>query len=271
VLRLHVPRRLHVRERHVLLKRMQVFASIFCYPIAKFVADPEAFIQQEIAAGEQAEWPCFRTLARLRKLVGPLQLLTDRATLIAKARSRAAHTFLRRSEADVWVTIDDDIEASEEDLKLLLSALRDDDTAIVIGPCAMRDDMRLNIVAEQRKIRTTADGTRLLEVTSGGAALVGYKRAAIETMAGRFPELWYVNAPDDIGIALFLEVVDDHHWIGEDMKFCGRARASGVRIESLVDTAIVHAGVPAKIDDEWLKSPEATTSDSIRPPALETI
>lgn len=244
---------------------MQVFASVFCYPISKFVADPDAFIQQEIAAGEQAEWPCFRTLARLRKLTGPLQLLADRATLIAKGRSRAAHTFLRRSDADVWITCDDDIEASEDDLKLLLSALRDPDSAIVIGPCAMRDDLRLNIVAERRALRTTSEGTRLLEVTAGGAALVGYKRSAIETMAGRFPELWYVNAPDDMGIGLFLESIKDHHWTGEDMTFCARALQAGVRLESLVDTGITHAGVPAKIDDGWLTAPEALTSTKLAP------
>jgi hypothetical protein len=247
---------------------MQVFVSIFCYSFSKLVADPDAFIHAEIKAEEGAEWPCFRTLARLRQLVGPLQLMTDRATLIAKGRSRAAHTFLRASEADVWITIDDDIEATTADLALLLGALRDPATQIVIAPCAMRTDLRLNIVTNDRVLRETSEGVRLLEIDAGGAALVGYKRSALEAMAGRFPDLWYVNAPDDIGIGLFLETIRDHHWIGEDMQFCARAREAGVRIESLVDTAIVHAGVPATVNAEWLGAPHADTSTTRGRPEL---
>lgn len=250
---------------------MDLFVSIFCYSFSKLVADPDAFIRQEVAAGEQAEWPAFRTLGRLRKLVGPLHLLTDRATLIAKGRSRAAHSFIRGSDAAVWVTIDDDIEADFKDLELLLGAMRDPASEIVIAPCAMRNDMRLNIVTQDRSVRTTQDGVRLLEVDAGGAALVGYKRGAIESMAGHFPELWYANAPDDIGIGLFLETIEQHHWMGEDMQFCARARAAGVRLESLIDTAILHAGVPATISTEWLDAPSASTSTTrARPPLPPT-
>src|SRR5690349_2931108 len=227
---------------------MSVFVSVFCYAISKFAEDPDAFIRREIDAGEGAEWPCFRTLARLRKLAGPLALLIDRATLIPKARSRAAYKFLRSSDADLWVTIDDDIEADEKDLGLLLAAARDPESDIVIAPCAMRGDSRLNIVADRRDVRTTADGVRLLQVSAGGAALVAYKRAPLEALANAYPELWYINAADDIGIGLFLEDIREHHWIGEDMNFCARARKTGTRLEALLDTAILHAGVPATIN-----------------------
>jgi hypothetical protein len=242
---------------------MDVFCSIFCYSISKLTTDPDAFIRSEVEAGEKAEWPAFRTLGRLRKLVGrPLQLMTDRGTLIAKARSRALHTFLRNSDADVWITIDDDIEAHFSDLKLLLGAMRDPEAQIVIAPCAMRADLRLNIVTDGRSMRETAEGVRLLKVLAGGAALVGYKRAALEAMAAHYPELWYCNAPDDIGIGLFLETIRDNHWMGEDMQFCARARQAGVRLESLVDTAVWHAGVPATVSPEWLDAPNADTSTS---------
>jgi hypothetical protein len=239
---------------------MNFFVSIFCYSFSKLVADPEAFIKEEVERGESAEWPAFRTLYRLRKLVGPMVFRTDRATLIAKARSRMTHSFLRDSDADVWVTIDDDIEANANDLKLMIGALRDPSSEVVIAPCAMRLDLRLNIWTDDRKIRETSDGVRLLEITGGGAALVGYKRKPLERMAAAYPELWYCNAPDDIGIGLFLETIRDHRWSGEDFEFCRRARGCGVRLESLVDTAILHAGVPAYVNPEWLEAPSADTS-----------
>lgn len=242
---------------------MSVYVSIFAYPIGKTYAEPEAFVKQEIEAGEKAEWPCFRTLARLQALERDIQLSVDTSTLITKARSRAAGIF-HRSERAVWVSIDDDVEASTRDLELLLTAARDPLSNIIVAPCCLRGRDVLNIAADKRSIRDNP--VRLLECESAGLALAAITHEAIVTLGDAFPRLWWTNSElgqVDSGLGVFLETVEGHHWYGEDFAFCKRARAAHLHIEALCDSEVTHAGRAARISQEWLESPEATTSSGL--------
>jgi GT2 family glycosyltransferase len=242
-----------------------LYVSIFCYVISKSVEDPSAFVVEEIDRGERAEWPCFRTLARARRAFGEMVVAVDHSSLIAKARSRAAGKFWD-SHCDVWLTIDDDIDASEQDLRALVGAVRDG-ADVVLAPCVLRDGSTINVATDERRVRTTKHGTRLVEVAAGGLALAALSHKAIGKMAEWYSELRWRN-PDtnDAGVGLFLEEVRDGRWYGEDISFCRRASLLGLRIEATPDTNVMHAGKVGSIR-EWLDAGEAVTTIEGRRPA----
>jgi len=225
----------------------RVFVSVFAYTLGRTSEDPAQEVREELAALEKANWPAFRTLARVREQVGHIALTVDHGSLIAKARSRAAAMFLQ-SGAEMWVSIDEDVDASAKDVAMLLYAMSDAD--IVVAPMPIRDGSRLNVTTNERSVRSVGlDDVRLFAIDHGGVALAAISRTSIETMASAFPELVYTDDKGIEGIGLFLEVIRGHKWWGEDTMFCSRARSCGLRTEALLDAHVVHMGqAPTSID-----------------------
>jgi hypothetical protein len=221
-----------------------LFVSVFAYALHKTTGGAafNAVVQQELAAGELATWSCFRTLNRLRRYYD-VGLMLDGSTLIAKARSRAVGAFLA-SGADVWVSIDDDVEASPEALCHLVDSARA--LGIVSTAIYARESDRVNIDLPQGETFMRHIGAaNLVNVTSIGVSLAAFARPAVERMVEFYPELAFQEDPAGVmGSGLFLEHVEDGRWVGEDIMFCRRAQGCSVPIYALCDHPVMHAGRP---------------------------
>lgn len=203
--------------------------------------------------------PAARTVYKLAQLAfeakEAIGLRVDSgATCIGKARSRAFYAALD-SGAEVWVTVDDDVEATAPTLKAMLEAVEPrDEPAICIVPCLLRRNeeaqptvnVDLPRVAVERELpRTRAKVRRCF---SGGFGLVAMNRSAMHAVAVE-GERGLLNFVDDDGVkklALFLDMlsIDGEQrtrWIGEDLSFFRRVPPS-VRVEALVDGYTSHAG-----------------------------
>jgi hypothetical protein len=240
----------------------RLFVSIFAYVMGKENADPAAAVRDELAAGENASWPAFRTLARVRAHTSPMVLMVNHSSLIGKARSLALGAFVE-SGAPLWLSIDDDVEASSEDVGRLLGA---EDVDVLIAPCALRggDAPQLNIAVSSSapSVRDVGAGVRAFPIVSGGFALSVMSRRAAAMLYEAHPELRFVETSQGPrrGLGVYLEEIRDGSWWGEDYAFCRRARAAGLRLEALCDTAVTHAGVVATVDPRFF-----VQSDTIAP------
>jgi len=222
-----------------------VFCSIFCYALAKISGErwPEIRAKElaEAAHGEgQSSWPGFRTLANLVRL-RPVQTYVDGSTLITKARSRASGEFLR-SGSDVWVTIDDDVEAPKETLEALLEAVIRT-RAIVSVPCILRDGTGLTVQAH-RQDKRRVDGNLYRLDDGTGLGLVAFHHDVIKKLAPMVP---HVTARGQDFPALFQEDVRDGEWIGEDYRMTRLAARMGIAVYLLLDAPVVHAGLACQM------------------------
>ena len=225
----------------------KLFVSIFAYVLGKETDNPETAVAREIELGERASWPAFRTLARIRAQRYPVHLKVTHSSLIAKARSLAMGNFLE-SGAPRWISIDDDVDASADDVAKLLLA---EDIDILLAPCAVRGaaPAQLNVAVETLadvRVRETG-GVRVFPVLHGGFACSAMSRFAAEKLDRDYTDLRFVES-SALGLGVFLEQVRDGAWWGEDFSCCTRARASGLRIDALCDSAVTHAGLTAVVN-----------------------
>jgi hypothetical protein len=237
-----------------------LFVSLFAYVMGKCEDNMVSAVRDEIAAGEGASWPGFRTMARVRVQTAPPVLLqVTHSSLIAKARSLALGAFLE-SGAPRWLSIDDDVDASADDVAKMLGA---GDVDVLIAPCALRggDPPELNILVSGSggELRDVGAGVRAFPIESGGAALSVVTRGAAERLYDAHPELRFVDRDGARGLGVFLEQVTDGAWHGEDFAFCRRARACGLRIDALCDTTVTHAGVMATVDPKCFTRPRSAS------------
>lgn len=228
-----------------------LFVSVFAYVLGKEVEDPRAAVAEEIALGERASWPAFRTLARIRAHAGAVQVWASHSSLIAKARSLALGAFLE-SGASRWVAIDDDVEGFDDDVRLLLDAR---DVDVLVAPCALRKAavpaLNIAVFGDGAQVRKAGE-VRVFNVEAAGMALSVMTRDAAEVLYREFPSLRFIDRErGQRGLGVFLEEVRDGAWIGEDASFCRRVRASGLRLEALCDAAVEHAGLRATVDPRF--------------------
>jgi hypothetical protein len=197
-------------------------------------------VHQQIEQPDRESQPAVRAIWRLQQ-IEPVQLRIDTgATCIAKTRSRAFHDALSAKECDVWVAIDDDVEATLPTLQALVEAVRSSD-GICIVPYLLRrgssdDPLRLSIDMHSYQLddpRTLPGGGQVVRGIGGGFGLVAMsKHAMVEIAAANVAELW----DDDDGVqklAIFREQLESRLWWGEDLSFFRRV-PSNVRIEVLV-------------------------------------
>lgn len=221
-----------------------IFVSTLIYALGKtlgFEAAVSEFHKQLKNPGPSS-LPCVRTIARLQQL-DDVQLMVDPAcTSIAKARSRAFHA-AAMSSADVWVSIDDDSEATADTLDLMLQAARSGGD-LVIAPCLLRGQDRVNVALYQiESERELLDGARLIRAHAGGLAISALGRRAMSTLAAAYsPDLLFTDHDGVQRLALFAEEIIGGQWFGEDVSFCARVAAAGLVIEALATGVTSHDG-----------------------------
>lgn len=226
-------------------RQARLFVSTFPYALIKnaralgqIEGGPEAetaLIMRHERMRAESPWPCYKTVASLEQ-VEPVILCSDASGSISQSRSRMAGRFLRLfGQCDVWATVDDDIEASEETVRRLVVACRAS-SGIVTVPYLLRDG-RTASISGLRKNPAQA----LWTAASTGMGLVAIHRSVLTALADVAP-----RAIDDKGLrypALFLEFIDEWlGWLGEDIAFCRRVAEARIPIHVLTDAPIVHAG-----------------------------
>lgn len=203
-----------------------IFVSLFTYTLHK-LHGPEGYERAAVAeleSGVEAAWPGFRTLFRARKLYD-VALHLDGSTYITKARSRAAGEFLR-SPCDLWLSIDDDIDAPAEVIAEVID-FANSDGGLVMAPYAKR-------------------GHETGKIGDGGMGLSCIGRGSLQAVVDHFPELVFDEEfPPGVhrtNPGLFADGIVDRVWEGEDISFFRRVRAAGVPIRAVETYDVVHAG-----------------------------
>lgn len=227
-----------------------IAVATWTYALGKELGFPEATAEfrRQLEAPDWESLPCVRVITRLRGLTDELSLYHDpAATIMSKARSRAYHA-ARKVDADVWVCVDDDVEADLGTLRSLLEAVAGDTPRMVLAPCITRGSNVVNVALEPGAplVRVLDSGARLARARAGGFGLVALNRAAMQLMETAYRGLDFQDDDGEHKMALFLELLDDGMWLGEDVAFCRRAVLCGVKLEALLEGFTVHAG--ARLD-----------------------
>lgn len=236
---------------------MKVFASTNVYALAKRLGMKGAlaeFERQMLHPGLDS-LPCVRTLYRIQQLADVHVYVDCGIAAIGKSRCRSFHEALE-SDAQAWVTVDDDIEATSATIGALLEVLADDLTPrLVTVPYVLRNpndvqtSVRLPVVRIERKIA----GYRVVDLphpASSGFGLVGINRRALETIADSMRETpgYFLDNDNRRKLAAFHELIDGEMWYGEDNSFFRRIPPD-VEVHALLTGTISHDGTPLKLDN----------------------
>ncbi len=239
---------------------MKIFVSCATYELTKRLGireASEAFIRQ--CDGEiTVEIPAARLIHRLRAF-GDLTLYHQAGSCLPKMRSDAADAFWR-SEADVWVMVDDDVECTTETLRVMLKGL--DGYNIVVLPCRLRghleDSKRVLINLEfSSPVALLRDGVLYRPCRRAGTGCMMVTRGALGLMREKFADLTWLNDEHDgnfddpgIKLALFSMLRDDGgRWYSEDISFTLRARDAGIQILAPLSGASMHAGLALPLQE----------------------
>jgi len=191
--------------------------------------------------------PCTRVVARLRQVDG-VQVWHDAgATSIAKARSPAFHAAYK-SDADVWVMCDDDVDASSEALENLLDLARQGN-CVAFAPCLLRGKRTINVFRDPKT--HPADS-----IAWGGLGLAAMNREAMRTLIDKNNSttgaLQFLDDDGETKLPLFHEDIvpvynapddfPDWQWLGEDLSFCRRAQRAGLELRMVTRGITNHAG-----------------------------
>ena len=231
---------------------MKLFVSTMIYALGKQLgfAPAVAEFHTQLAAPNRESLPVVRAIARLRNS-HEFALSVDAASVrIAVSRSRAFHA-ARASGADVWLSIDDDVEAETRTLRALIEAVDDPEPRICFAPYWQRGAERIAAqLAAFPLARALKSGAETLAAVAGGFGLVAVNRAALDAIAEYCAaDLRYVDADHVDRIAAFQESLVDGRWLGEDVSFFRRAAAAGVRIEALATGTVAHDGRVLKLEE----------------------
>lgn len=219
-----------------------IAVATWTYGLGKELGFVEATaeFQRQLAAPDWESLPCVRVITRLRGL-DELSLYHDAAASnMGKARSRAFHA-ARKADADVWICVDDDVEADLSTLTALLVAVSGDVPRMCIAPCITRGSNLVNVALEPGGVPRPLPGARTLPARRGGFGLVAINRAALDLLESSYRGLTFDDDDGESKLALFLELLDDGMWLGEDVAFCHRAFLCGVQLEALVEGVTVHS------------------------------
>jgi len=233
-------------RKQVVAASPTIFVSVFAYAFGKtHYPNVDAAKDVELAKGEDSTLPAFRSLARLRRHYD-VALAFNCSTLIAKARCVMAGTFLHYP-SPLWVSIDDDVDASEGAMRLLVEGAMQKQ-AVILAAMRTRTNDKYNVgilgvdPAQGGDVAVTTG--KLFPILHGGAALTAIPYECLKRIVANEGG----SAFDEDGLAcpaLFQETIIDRAWIAEDDVFCRRARAAGVELYSFISPGIVHAGIPS--------------------------
>ena len=247
-----------------------IFVSTMTYAMGKEIGFPEACAEflRQLADPDTESLPCVRTIARLRSYDAVGIWHDASATCLGKSRSRAFHAALEAFAGagagpdDVYITVDDDVEADSHTLGLVLEAVRGERN-VLIAPCITRGSNVVNVALEPNAAeRTTRSGARLVRARSGGFGLVAMSYETMLAMVAAYPDLHFLDddntkpgVPQVRKTALFFDLLEpvgdgsaEQSWTGEDVAFCVRAHRAGIALEALCTGFTVHAGQGLKLE-----------------------
>jgi hypothetical protein len=170
-------------------------------------------------------------------------------------RSRAAHAAFT-SPADLWMSIDDDVEATFETLQALVEAVRSEPgKLVVVAPCWLRGKVQGGHLDQVECINVAFDesapsharllpqsGARCFPAIAGGFGLVAMSRTTLEHALLANAHLSYRDDDGEQRVGLFHEDLADGRWWGEDLSFF-RHLPPDVRVEVLATGHTAHAGM----------------------------
>ena len=187
---------------------------------------------------------------------------TENESLVHRARNVAVGRFLQKTDADVFMFIDADVEFTADAVVRLVKSPHDVSVAVYPKKVVMWDQVRkaaeqgdernmamlssslvANIGAHKR---TVEDG--FVELLDGPTGFMAIKRGAFEKLEEKFPELNckndHQNRDFDDYCAVFDCMIDpdSRRYLSEDYAFCRRWQQCGGRIFADINTTLGHVG-----------------------------
>lgn len=226
---------------------MKVCASVITYELGKRLGHKEAAAEFHRQASSlidnETDLPSARCVRRLRRLADVALIHDAGGTSIGIGRSRQ-FTMALETGADVWLAIDDDLDASDDTLRHLLGALDPEAPQIVIVPYWLRQASPAVAVTLDHTLeleRVTSTGAHLRRALTGGFGLVACTRPAMLEMVKAWPGLEYLDSDGATRIGMFIEFIRGGWWYREDIAFFSRVPRH-VRVEALLTGETTHAG-----------------------------
>lgn len=257
-----------------------ILASVMTYELSRRLGKDAAaklFHEQANSALETSEAPCVPAINVVRKLrrFADVAVLHDAGgTSIGHARSRAFSVALAANDCDIWISVDDDIDASPETLRHLVGSIDPDSPQIVIVPCWLRTAEVVNVTLDPESVldRVSPSGARLRRALFGGFGMVAVSRAALREIAAAWPDLLFVDDDGATRHGIFCEYIYSGWWAREDYAFFSRV-PEHVRIEVLLSGLTDHGGKRLRLDTADQQPqiplpPPYRKRDTERPPAL---
>jgi hypothetical protein len=224
--------------------------TVSAYALGKEIGIVEAMreLERQVQTPTRESLPAVRVIARLRELCDVIVRVDTGGTVLGKVRSRHAHAAWE-SGAEVWLSCDDDVEATTSTLLSMLQAVGDPTPSIVLAPYIIRSATTLVSVASveiprivtSERVLSGPGAARLRPVPRGGFGLVAMNRAALELVRGECLHLAYVDDDGVERLGLFHDQIRGKRWLGEDLAFFEHVPAR-VRVEALLTGHTVHDG-----------------------------
>ena len=187
---------------------------------------------------------------------------TENESLVHRARNVAVGRFLQKTDADVFMFIDADVEFTADAVVRLVKSPHDVSVAVYPKKVVMWDQVKkaveqgddrdmamlssslvANIGASKR---TVENG--FVELLDGPTGFMAIKRGAFEKLEEKFPELNckndHQNRDFDNYCAVFDCMIDpdSRRYLSEDYAFCRRWQQCGGRIFADINTTLGHVG-----------------------------
>ena len=187
---------------------------------------------------------------------------TENESLVHRARNVAVGRFLQKTDADVFMFIDADVEFTADAVVRLVKSPHDVSVAVYPKKVVMWDQVKnaveqgdernmamlssslvANIGAQKR---TVEDG--FVELLDGPTGFMAIKRGAFEKLEEKFPELNckndHQNRDFDEYCAVFDCMIDpeSRRYLSEDYAFCRRWQQCDGKIYADINTTLGHVG-----------------------------
>ena len=187
---------------------------------------------------------------------------TENESLVHRARNVAVGRFLQKTDADVFMFIDADVEFTADAVVRLVKSPHDVSVAVYPKKVVMWDQVKKAVESgDERNMamlssslvanigahkRTVEDG--FVELLDGPTGFMAIKRGAFEKLEEKFPELNckndHQNRDFDDYCAVFDCMIDpvSRRYLSEDYAFCRRWQQCDGKIFADINTTLGHVG-----------------------------
>jgi hypothetical protein len=262
-----------------------ILCSVITYELSKRLgkkAAQEEFHKQALSTldvpGEKV-LPAALVVRRLRRMSEVALLHDAGGTSIGHARSRAfsvAARGARNGKVDLWISCDDDTQASADTLAHLVRSMDPDEPQIVIVPCWLRQDtpvVNITLDPDSPLDRISRTGARFKRACYGGFGIVAVTRAALIELENAWRDLTFVDDEGVERIGIFCEFLKEGWWFRDDYAFFSRV-PKHIRIEALMTGLTNHDGKVLRLEaadsHPMIPMPEPfSRRDTEPPPPIE--